>query len=208
MSMFNREEKTFEPQPLVAEGMHTGRLYSIIDLGTHLDTFQGVSSEKHKIRLTWELEPKMEDGRPFVIGKDYTITRGQWGPYIAKTSALFDLLKNWMKWGEKQIKLGKLGKLIGEPALITINHEKGKADPTKTYATLGPVLPLMKGMKAEDPINPPLVYELGGDNLAELPQWIQDKIGKCLEWNGGVSAWKPKSEDAPKPSTEDSDVPF
>ena len=203
MSMFNKpqREESDAPKELIPEGMHTGRLYGIIDLGTHKDSYQGVESEKHKIRLIWELEPKMADGKPFAIGKDYTITRGKWGPYIAKTSALFDLLKTWVKWDEKKIKLGNLGQLIGQEALVTISHEKGKADPSKTYAKLGPVLPLMKGMKAEDLVNEPIIYELGGDNLDKLPQWLQDKIGKCLEWNGGVSA--PKMADGITTNADD-----
>ena len=207
-SLFNQPDRTFEPKPCPPEGMHPARLYSIVDLGTHEDTYQGVSTLKHKVCLTWELytEPMMDDGRPYVIGKEYTITAGKFGPYIAKTSALYDTIKTWMKWDEKDIKIGKLGKLIGQTALITVNHEKGKTDPTKVYSKMGPVLPLMKGMTCPDQINPSIVYELNGDGFDALPEWQQFKIKKCKELNGGVP---PRiREDGTASAETHSDIPF
>lgn len=196
MGMFNAPQKPQNeaPSELIPAGMHPALLYGIIDMGTHTDTFEGQTSNRHKIKLMWELDtdPKMSDGRPFAISKDYTITAGKWGPYIAKTSGLFALLKGWMGWDEKMIRLGNLGQCMGKPCLIQIGHKQGKKDTTKTYAEILNITPLMKGMVPPEPVNKQVVFELGkslnepGEGFDELPEWIQSRILSCLEFNGGV----------------------
>ena len=124
MSLFNnppKEKKDFEITPA---GMHPGICYSIVDLGTHPDTWKGVTTNKRKVRITWELEtdPMMKDGRPFVISKDYTLSPGKFDkPYIANTSGLFSMLKTWMGWSDKEITPGNLCRIIGQPGLVSMD---------------------------------------------------------------------------------------
>ena len=48
----NKGKSKFEP---LSEGVHTGRLVQIIDLGVQQDEYQGVVSERHKVFFTFEI---------------------------------------------------------------------------------------------------------------------------------------------------------
>ena len=56
------------------EGTHPARCYRVIDLGTQEVDFQGQIKHQRKVLVSWELqcEERMDDGRPFSIGKKYT----------------------------------------------------------------------------------------------------------------------------------------
>lgn len=207
MSMFS-SDKQYE---VIPEGRHTGLLYALIDLGTHEDTFQGVTKFKHELYVGFELpEVLMSDGRPFMWGKTFNVTNGRFGPYISKTSNLYKFLKVWT--GQDDPKLQMLGKLIGHPATISIVHEEGKKDATKIYAVAETVKPF-KGKAVPAAKNEPIIYELGEPG-SEIPanvfEWCKKKMVACKEWNGGV----PKPEENGSGMIEsdmhdiDSDIPF
>jgi hypothetical protein len=58
----------------------------------------------------------------------------------------------------------------------------------KTYANVSAVMALPKGMPVPDQINKTLHFELEmGRESAEfkaLPEWLQKRIGECVEWAG------------------------
>jgi hypothetical protein len=185
----------FEPKKvfeLVPEGIYDARLIWILDLGTHQDIFDGVTRYKRSLYLGWELiGTAMTDGRPFMVGKEYTITNGKYGPYIAKTSNLFKLLRAWQKWDEKQAgRVSSLGGLLAvmAPASISVAHEPNKKDATKTNV----ILEMIKAAK-KDPapaVNLPMSYEVGEDFPEHLPDWVKKKVQTCCENTGGI----PKTE--------------
>ena len=207
MSMFNNDRK----RELIPIGKHTGLLFALIDLGTHEDTFQGVTKLKHELYIGFELpDVLMSDGRPFMWGKTFNITNGKFGPYLAKTSNLYKFLKTWT--GQEEPKLQMLGKLIGHPATISIDHEEDKKEKGKYHAVAESVKPF-KGEDKPTAINAPIIYELGEPG-SEIPanvfEWCKKKIVACKEWNGGV----PKPEEnrsglvREMESSDDGDIPF
>ena len=206
---------TFDPKPekqyeICPEGKHTGIPFTIVDCGSVHDSFQGVEKIKHQIYLGWEFpEVLMSDGRPFMYGNFYNVTNGEYGMYFAKTSNINKMLRTWTGLDEKACsKPGLLGKLVKDqtPCTITIAHEPSRKDPNKMYAVAESIKPF-KGKNAPARINEPLIYQLGGENLAAVPEWLQKKIEACLENNGGIP---PKQKDAPGSGMDegDMDIPF
>ncbi len=60
---------TYLPAP---EGLHNAVCVDVVDLGLQDVIWQGKAKKQLKLRVVWELEAKMEDGRPFIAGKRYT----------------------------------------------------------------------------------------------------------------------------------------
>lgn len=201
----------FDPKPdkkfeLCPEGKHTGILFTIVDCGSHRDSYQGEEKIKHQIYLGWEFpEVLMSDGRPFMHGLFYNVTDGEYGMYFAKTSNINKMLRSWTGLDEKACsKPGLLGKLLKDktPCTLTIAHEESRKDPSKMYAVAESIKPF-KGKEAPAPVNETVVYQLGGDNLSLVPEWLQKKIESCLENNEGLPPRAPKSDNG-----ADEDVPF
>jgi hypothetical protein len=211
MNMFEPKKK-FE---LVPEGTYDARLMWLIDLGTHEDVYEGVTRYPHQLYFGWELiGTSTEDGRPFMVGRIYNITNGRFGPYIAKTSNLYKMLRVWQKWDDKQAsRLSSLGKLIkeGAAASITLAHEPSKKDPDK----INVILETIKGCK-KDPssaTNPQISYQVGNDIPEALPDWIKTKVKACLENNGGIPEREHNSDsDGGEPPSDvpggHDDIPF
>ena len=63
-------------------GVQLARCYRIVDLGTQKTEWQGQTKYLHKIMVGWEIHGsrddgtplKMNDGRPFAIFKNYTLS--------------------------------------------------------------------------------------------------------------------------------------
>lgn len=72
------------------KGNHNATCYRLVDVGTHNETFE-VKLKRHSIFISWELnDVKMEDGRPFTILKQYTLS-------LNEKSALYKDLCQWRK---------------------------------------------------------------------------------------------------------------
>jgi len=200
---------TPKKKELVPEGKHPARLIWAIDLGTHDGEFEGKKTLKHQIYLCWELvDSAMADGRPFVVGKRYTVSNGEYGLYIAKTSGFHKMLRLWQGWPEKAAsRLENVTKLLAEnaPAYIQVAHVTDKEDPTSTRAYIELVKPYT-GPNLSKPENPTVGYAIGGDNLEEVVEWARKEIATSYEMNGGVPA---KADDAGTiKSPVGEDIPF
>ena len=192
---------SFGPREYPEAGTYKARLYSVVDLGSSYDTYQGETRVRHSVNLTWELlGSSMSDGRPFVVGKQYSISNSRkgFGPYISNNSNLFKMLKSWCK-GADEKKLGRVNFLGGllsnqEPAVITIDVEE-RGEGKKRV-----VIEFIKAGKPDFPaaVNKPQAYEVGGPGLEELPNWMQKQITACLELNGGLPATDSQPEEQPE----------
>ena len=76
---------TYTPAP---EGVHDAVCCDVADLGIVETTWQGETKSQHKVRIVWQLGTKMEDGRPYSIGRRYGLT-------LHEKSSLFKDLKTW-----------------------------------------------------------------------------------------------------------------
>jgi hypothetical protein len=69
--------KKFEP---IEAGSYPARCYSMIEMGTNEETYQGAAKMVNKVRITWELPTEMQvfkeerGPEPRVISKEFSLS--------------------------------------------------------------------------------------------------------------------------------------
>lgn len=185
-----------KPKQIPPVGTHPARCYSVIDLGTQSTPF----GESHKVRITWELptetavfdEKKGE--QPFVVSKEYTLS-------LYEKANLRHDLESWRgkAFTEEQLSGFDIASLLGVPCLLAVIHKT--TDKNKTYANVGAVSAIPKGMKVPEQINPSIQYSIGegrSETFKSLPDWLQKKIEGSFEF----------SDTGSKSEQDDSQIPF
>ncbi len=201
-------KQTGEDFVLAPEGTHVAVCIGVVDLGTHRGEYMGKPKQRRMLRVTWELTDEcltVEGGGavPMMVGKLYTLSLGE-------KAVLRHDLESWRGRAFTAVELDgfDVSKLAGVACLVTIVHEK-KAD--KTYANIKGVSKIPKGTQPpKAPFNEPLVFTINdGKNspvFKKLPEWIQKKVGECVEWNTPADP-DPSSRGTDEPQQGD-DVPF
>ena len=116
------------------EGSHDAVFCDVEDLGV-VETQYG---KKHQVRIVWQLAAKMDDGRPFTIGRRYGLS-------LHEKAALFKDLKSYAKKAPPQNL--DLETLIGKPCQILVTHTERDGS---TYANVQAVLPAGKAKVTVD----------------------------------------------------------
>jgi len=112
------------------EGLHNAVCVDV----TPVQMKQTKFGEKPKFRIVWEIEAKMDDGRPFLVSNEYTVSAHE-------KSILRKHLKGWRgrDFTEEELKEGYDPEvLVGHPCQVLIQHNSSKG---KTFAN---VVALMK----------------------------------------------------------------
>jgi len=181
-------------------GNYLGRLFSIIDLGTHTTEFEGVVRQQHKIMVTFELHgedsngPLLIDGKPLVVNKRYTLSLHEKGTLRADLEA-------WRgkKLTAEELKSFDLSKLLDKWAMVNVIHNEYKG---KTYSNISGLSQIPSQLK-EFPVgvNPCVMFDLNKytqKEFLELWPWVQDLIKKSAEMQNSK----------PVNVIEDDEVPF
>jgi hypothetical protein len=184
-------------------GSFAARCYQIIDLGHQTFEWQGTAKVAPKVRITWELNEMMADGRPFSISKEYTASIGD------KANLRKDL-ESWRgrAFSAEELRNFSLENVLGAPCLLGVVHRPSK-DGSKVYANVGSVMALPKGMTAPELVNPAIKFDIGTFDhtvFESLSNYVQKKImmSKELEENGIPQATSSQDE----PVIESDEVPF
>ena len=131
---------SFTPCPA---GVHQAVCVDVVDMGNLETVWAGVKKIKHVIRLVWQVEERMEDGKPFLIQSRYTAS-------LHEKARLRKDLENWRgrPFTEAELKSFDLEVLLGVNCLLNVvqNPKDGK-----TYANVTAVMPLKKGMEKMHP---------------------------------------------------------
>ena len=193
------------PKPRVTckipdEGVALAWLYSIVDLGTQTTTYKGEEKHQRKLRFTWELcDTKVsdEDPRPVSISQEYT-----WS--FHEKSKLRLITKSWT--GKEPGDSFDLEELYKHPCQLSIVHTKSGE---KTYANIGAIMPIPKGMKVTPRQNPTITFDIDDQRcnaleFLKLPDFIKAKILKSPE---GRAKFEVEDTGAPDP-VSDEDIPF
>ena len=196
----------YEP---IEAGTYIGRLFMLVDLGTHETEYLGKKRDRRTVRLGWELPTELKDfgkGKlePHVVGKTYTLSLGS----KDKPSALRMDLEAWRgrPFTDEEADQFDIGKLVGVACMLTVSHKAKTSG--GIYAALTGIGKPMKGLDCPAAILPALGYQLSDRAegcFQSLPQWIRDEIQKSKEWLGESAPTDTDVHDSPK--TED-DVPF
>lgn len=174
---------------LAPQGTHVGRCYLVADLGLQ-DTPFGA---KHKIRIGWELcNELMDDGRPFVVGKEYTAS-------LHPDSLLAQDLVSWRgkTFSDEELAGFDVFKVLNAPCMLTVIHNTSKQG--KQYANVKSVSSIPKGMQCPELKNECVSFSLEAPDEAmfqKLPEWLRNRVNR-----GGI--------DQPSPPVENyDDIPF
>jgi hypothetical protein len=199
-----KKDEDRKPFELCPAGTFAAVVYRVVDIGTHPVTGQYALDEKgnqkfkRTLDICWEIPGElMTDGRPFAVFRNLPAS-------LHEKSGLFKLLKPWL--GAKALEDFDTNDLVGKGCLLSVEHSQGKQDPTKTWANVGGVLPLPKGMPVPVPTNPAFAFSIDNwdDELFnQLSKFTQDKIKDSIEYKARML----NQADAGA-SPVDSDFPF
>lgn len=177
--------KDFKPVP---EGNHTARCYRVIDLGTQDVEFQGEAKQMHKVLIGWELNGEADDGsplttddnKPLTVSKQYTLS-------LSKKANLRADLESWRgkAFSDEELLGFDISQLLGVYCMVTVKHDK-KGD--KTYTNVASVSRWPAALKNAKfkPFNETQQFDVDNPDMAmfeTFPEWLQEKIQGCLEWN-------------------------
>ena len=189
--------KDFDPIP---EGVHIGRCYGVVDLGTHHNAKFDKTSRK--VLIQWEIpseriELEREGGTvdlPRAISNRYTLS-------VNEKASLRKLVEAWIgrKLTATELAGFDVKSLLGKACQIQVVHVQS-ADGTRTYANIGAVMALPKGAAAPEPENPPVYWAFEDGVVPVLPEglpgWIKEQIQASQEWqaqgNDKAQGFKPK----------------
>ena len=124
-------QNTFE---LCPAGGQQAVCCDVIDLGMQKDTFRGTSRLVHKIRIRWQSQHPMKDGRPYMVQKRYTLS-------LAERATLRKDLEQWRgaMFEPAQLAGFDVEVLIGINAFINVMHIR---KPKGTYAEVMNLMPV------------------------------------------------------------------
>jgi hypothetical protein len=145
-----REIRSFEPAP---EGVHTGILASLVDLGDQESKF----GTKRQARLKWVL-PEVKDDK----GEGFLVFQTIWN--LSLRSQVFRDVVSALLPGEN-LKGRSLRELVGKAARLTIEHNDAG---NQVYANVASVKPLKA--KAKAPVLDPgqlAYFSLDPDEFSE-----------------------------------------
>lgn len=193
----------------VPSGVHIGRCYSIIDLGTQVTDGQFGLKEQHKIRIGWELFGEDDDGKPLTVdvdGKEMPMTISK--SYTVSLHEKANLRKELAAWRgrdftEEEAKAFDVSKLVGAYCMVNVTTSESNG---KTYSNVAGLTPLPGALKnaKPQPVHDNIVFNLDEPDRALLETFhekLRDAIKRSPEWakaNGGkTSAAIPVDEEVP-----------
>ena len=184
----------------VPAGVHIGRCYSLIDLGTQESNYQGDLKFQHKIRVGWELFGEDENGQPLTVevdGKEMPLTISK--SYTVSLHEKAGLRKDLAAWRgrdftDEEAKGFDVSKLIGAYCMVNVTTSESNS---KTYSNVAGLTPLPAALKNAKPaaVHENVLFNLDEPDLKVFDSFhekLQEAIKKSPEWaqkfGGGFTA--------------------
>lgn len=133
---------TFLPAPA---GVHQAVAVDVVDMGVLEVTYAGKTKKQHKVRVVWQIEELMDDGKPFICQKRYTLS-------LNEKSTLRKDLESWRgrPFTDAELDGFDVESVIGANCLLNVMQvQKGG----ETYANVTAVMPIKKSMEKMVPTN-------------------------------------------------------
>lgn len=209
-------------QEAMEAGTYPARVVQVIDLGVQEQRpFKGEAKPPaHEIMLTYEFldefckdeEGEDQEDKPRWLSESF--------PLYSLEADLAKSTKRYYALDPDENFEGDFTLLVEAPAMVTINQYESKGVMRNGVSSVAAMRP-KEAAKAAALVNPPKVFVMDNPDLEvfkSLPEWLQDKIKKGLEFNGSAldyalngdkpakPAAKPKKErKAPEPEPEEAD---
>ena len=201
-------------------GMHLGRCYRIVGVGTQKTEYMGQVKYLNKVMLGWEIHGmnddgtpiKMMDGRPFAIFKNYTLS------WSEKANLRLDL-QSWRgrPFTQEEMRKFDLKNVLGAWCMLNVIERPGQDG--KIYTNVNGVTPVpamikQNGMPA--PVNKNELFNIAEPDMemfATFSDNLKKKIESSPEWQKLMNK-APATTQAPLPAApaggmeEDDDIPF
>lgn len=174
----------------VPAGVHIGRCYSLIDLGTQLTSGQYGEKLQHKISIGWELFGEDEQGQPLTIeidGKAMPLTINK--RYTVSLHEKSSLRKDLAAWRgrdftEEEAKGFDIQKLIGAYCMVNVTTSENNG---KTYSNVAGLTPMPAALKNSKPapVHAHLIFNLDEPDMEVFKGFherLQDTIKASPEW--------------------------
>ena len=198
-------------------GMHLGRCYRIVDLGTQKSEYMGQVKYLHKIMLGWEIHGtddngkplNIMDGRPFAIFKNYTLS------WSEKANLRLDL-QSWRgkAFTQEEMRKFDLKNILGAWCMINVIERAGQNG--NTYANVDGVTPvpaIIKQNGLPQAVNKNELFNLQEPDMALFEAFsdnLKTKITSSPEWQKlqGKSPEPVKAHQGSPEVSVDDDIPF
>jgi len=124
--------ESFVPAPV---GIHRAICCDVVDLGMITSQF----GTKHKVRLIWQTEATMPDGKPYLVDQRYTLSLDERS----------NLRRDLEAWRGRKFTLSEaagfdLERLIGVQCGLVVVHKQGNTG-GRVFANIQAVVPAMPG---------------------------------------------------------------
>ena len=158
---------TFKPVP---SGMHLARCYRIVDMGTQITTWKGVSKEQPKVMLQFEVHSEDADGNavvtdkgePMSISKNFTAS-------LEEKAILRQELENWRSraFTKEELKGFHLKNVLGAWAMLSVVKEQGNDGNEYTnISSINPVSSQIKKAGLPEGHNELKIFDLENPDMA------------------------------------------
>ena len=128
--------RTFVPAPA---GTFRAVCVDVVDLGEMEQVWNGKPRKSHKIRIAWQIDQPMEDGKLFVVSQMFTLSFHQ-------KSGLRQMVESWFAREfslEDETNGFDVESLLGQSCIVTVQQVKREKG---VFANVVAVSPLMNGM--------------------------------------------------------------
>jgi hypothetical protein len=170
-------------------GMHLGRCYRIVDLGTQKSEYMGQVKYLHKIMVGWEIHGtddsgkpiQMRDGRPFAIFKNYTLS------WSEKANLRLDL-QSWRgkAFTQEEMRKFDLKNVLGAWCMLNVIERAGQNG--NVYANVDGITPVPSIIKQNglpEAVNANEIFNLQTPDMAIFEKFsdhLKAKIQSSPEW--------------------------
>ena len=159
-----------QPEP----GTYAARCYSLIDLGTQKNNYQGEDTFKRQIMIKWELTELMKDGRPFMVMATPTLS-------IHENAKLRTWLESWrgIPFTEEELKGFDVKGILGTTCMLSLGLTSGGE------IKVTGVSKLVKGLEMPAQVNENFYFSLDEFNeeaYDKIPLYWQTKIVSSPEY--------------------------
>lgn len=203
----------------VPSGVHIGRCYSLIDLGTQETSGQFGTKMQYKIRVGWELFGEDEQGQPLTVdvdGKHMPMTISK--SYTLSLHEKSSLRKDLSAWrgkdfSEEEARSFDVTRLLGAYCMVNVTTSETNG---KTYSNVAGLTPLPTALKNAKPpgVHKDTVFSLEEPDMnvfATFHEKLQEAIKRSPEWQSRMGT--PKRELAAAGGSSgfddmDDDIPF
>jgi hypothetical protein len=179
---FNKQTSDDGDFIVAPEGTSAAVLTVLAYLGKHESTWQGETRMRDLVGLSWELAERADDGRAIAVTEVVTNSLHEKSKLFSRVLALT---------GGREPPPGfDLEKLLGRGAIVTVVHDLRDG---KTWANVGQVGPLPRGMPAPATSVAPVYYDIEDHDRAAFEK-MPARFRKLAETGEVSKAAMPRIE--------------